>query len=74
MMGMHDGGCEMKEKKNREIERERGCETKRKRKQFEAVVRRKEREQFGAVVDFALTKLKQRRFRENERKKKIETT
>ena len=39
MVGMRDDGCKMKEKKNREIEGERGCETKRKRKQFEAVVR-----------------------------------
>ena len=43
---MRDGGCETKGKRNREIKGERGCETKGKRKQF------------GAVVDFASTKLK----------------
>ena len=46
MWWVRDGGCEMKGKGNREIEGKRGCEAKGKKKQF------------GAVVDFALTKLK----------------
>lgn len=59
-------------KRNREIEGERGSEKKRKKKKFEAIVRRREREQYGPVVDFALAKLKRRRFKENERKKNKE--
>lgn len=35
-------------------------------------MRRREREQYGPVVDFALAKLKRRRFKENERKKNKE--
>ncbi|KAK9226440.1 hypothetical protein WN943_011487 [Citrus x changshan-huyou] len=40
--GCEADGCEMKGKGNREIEGERGCEAKGKRKQFGAVVRRRE--------------------------------